>query len=180
MVSFWGDSVKKILPIALVFAILFTGCGSRRDLKDEIIKAIDAKCDRNGECTINMSDTTWFKWDRMVVYDESASSESICEALGIAYSYDVGFAFGSGIAFAEGKKVVYKLWLPEKEYDSHFELSEEYQKFRIFIERNSIRLEPNCRGYTPDNAVLTCQRNSVDGGVFHYKITAPLPTDYST
>lgn len=63
---------------------ILISCDSKQQ-KDMLRNKIVDKCNKQTVCTINMNELTWFEWNKLFVFDESATYPLIKRELGLDF-----------------------------------------------------------------------------------------------
>ena len=108
---------SRKIPILLKngFLILCVLSACKGSLKEDLISKINKECGShaNSNCIINLKDVTEFKWDKMYLFPNWTTNDSIAKVIGFKYNGDDVQDQYNRMLFTLGKKVVY-----EEDYES--------------------------------------------------------------
>ena len=146
-----------ILTIVLI-SIVLSNLHKEPRLSDEIVKAIEYKTGDRSSCTINISEITKFKWDKMAFYTVGSSNIEVSNALGVWYNESTDSM--TGLVFVFHGKIVYQEQIPY--------YPEQPAKLWLWL---PVDLgSPNCIVVFPYNAVFIGSKDQ-DNGKCYYEIT---------
>lgn len=152
------NNMKKIKYICIfIFIVLFVvGCGKNENIKERIINAIDKGCKNQNECIVSISNLTSFTWDKLLMFNEGASSKEINRVLGFKYKGTSDLTIIS--VFLYKGKIVHQ----ESESYNPEKPSKLFIKYPNPLEHHLI--------FTPQNANFKAKILNIDGKNY-YEIT---------
>jgi hypothetical protein len=97
--------MKKWTCVFVAFQVLIS-CGNKKSsLNCKIEGLIENSCKNQNECTINLKTATNFEWDKLYVFTEGASLDTIQSVIGRDYPYYNDVA--SRLIFMKYDKIVF-------------------------------------------------------------------------
>ena len=147
-----------VIPLILIFIIIeFVRMLS---FDDNIIKYIDTNCNDDGSCTISIDEFTFFKWDKMIIFQAGCTNEEISEALGAEYKGPTNYISGIIFAYKNRIKFTNTQWRDPKQTFNY--------KLGWHTNNKGLNL-PKFKVLTPENAIFEGKKIEIDG-VITYKI----------
>ena len=132
---------------------LLSGC--KDSFKDNLITRIVSTCGNRPDCTIDIRAITKFKWDRMYIFQDWTTSDSIAKAIGHRYDRDDVPDDYSRILFTDGLKVVYEEDIKSLPY---------YASTIEFRDLTDSTGKSFMCTFTPLNAIFFAQKEKIKGG----------------
>ena len=145
---------KNIIYRILVIAVL-SGC--KNSMEDSLINKVTQECSRQtrSACTIALKDVTKFKWDKMYIFPDWTTSESIAKTVGFNYGGNDVQDDYSRMLFTYGNKVIY-----EEDFKSL-----DYNKSTInFPEVSDSLNDTKSHYFTPSDAIFTEEKDKTKNG----------------
>lgn len=147
-----------VIPLLLIFIIFeFVKMLS---FDDNIIKYIETNCDDDGRCTLSLDEFTFFKWDKMIIFQAGCTNAEISDALGVEYKGPTKYI--SGIIFVYGNNIKFT--------NTQYRDPKQTFHYKLGWYTNNKELDlPKFKVLTPENAIFEGKKIEIDG-VITYKI----------
>ncbi len=166
-----NHKVRALFLVFCLFAVLFvstSGCSNtsgRNDLQESIISYSEENFNKDG-VIVDLSDFTWFEWERAIVFRSPISAQTIEECLDVEYGKSPDLL--SGIVFVCNNQVVYEEFF-ESTYNG---IDERPPRFAIYHSSN-INDEPRYKVITMTDDIFRCAQKESSG--YSYYVLTPEP-----